>query len=144
MIISDENGLQIQSLIDAIPDGEVYHNFEDTPQPDFKTLNALPVSCDAGGASVLTPDGQWRILLWDDPSQLQPIPAWWDARILRTNGFEAAQRYPDLEWLLPERPADAVECAECGGDGISPAAKQTGATNVVCKCGGLGWLLAGE
>jgi len=47
-----------------------------------------------------------------------------------------ARRYPELLELLPQRPADAVECLRCTGTGrFLP--------NVYCHlCGGLGWVPA--
>jgi hypothetical protein len=49
---------------------------------------------------------------------------------------EGARRYPELQVLLPARPANAVAC-RCGGDGFSDSPK------FICPaCGGLGWVEA--
>ena len=82
-MISNERQQQIQSLIDAIPDGETYHDFPEWSQPRFRDLNVLPVMFDSGGACVLTPDAQWQSVLWDNPSNIVTTNQW-DARIERT------------------------------------------------------------
>ena len=45
-----------------------------------------------------------------------------------------AWRTPEFRELLPSRPKDAVDCAQCASDGI------IGADGVLCvECAGLGW-----
>jgi len=41
--------------------------------------------------------------------------------------------YPQLRSAVPQRPKNAVTCHECGGSGVI-------GSNVICKCGGIGWL----
>jgi hypothetical protein len=49
--------------------------------------------------------------------------------------------YPELRRLLPTRPSDAISCDGCGGTG-ELLHLPSHLREVVCKCGGLGWLHA--
>lgn len=55
---------------------------------------------------------------------------------------EGARRYPALAVLVPARPDHARDCSGCGGAGELPRTKD--GVELVCQCGGLGWLLDGE
>jgi len=139
---TDDHSRQIEALIELIPDGQAYHDFDSWPQPNFRQLNVLPVMFDIGGASVLCPDGTWKCVLWNEPHAVTEM-ACFDDRIERGLRHKASQKYPSLQWMKPIPQSVSINCPECNGDGISPAAK-AGATNVVCWCGGLGWVPANE
>lgn len=53
--------------------------------------------------------------------------------------FQGAKQYPELTTLLPARPADAATCRLCNGAG-----EIVGRDDLVCECGGAGWILSGE
>jgi hypothetical protein len=74
---------------------------------------------------------------WDheeNPDVVRPLdePYWQRLAI-----GQGAKRYPELTALIPPRTPDAVDCEPCKGTGeiILP---------IVCKCGGLGWVVPGE
>ncbi|HKO91813.1 MAG TPA: hypothetical protein VJU61_11700 [Polyangiaceae bacterium] len=45
-----------------------------------------------------------------------------------------AERYPELQSLVPDRPRDVQHCSACAGLGRFPQQPE-----VICECGGLGW-----
>jgi hypothetical protein len=56
---------------------------------------------------------------------------------------EGARKYPELGALLPERPAMALTCQGlCRGSG--GRISMPGGTEVICECGGTGWVIPGE
>ena len=55
---------------------------------------------------------------------------------------QGAKRYPELESLVPVRPANGEECESCGGTGRILGLPED--SNVICYCGGLGWVIPGE
>ena len=84
------------------------------------------------GAEVfLRPDGTTVALIegapgdpdqWQDDTEQDRITALVIAR----------KQFPELEQLLPRRPADATDCPECGATGFIHG--------IVCgACSGLGW-----
>ena len=54
-----------------------------------------------------------------------------------------AERYPWLSALFPSRPADAPNCARCGGTGRLGNASHRGSYIYCPSCAALGWVLAG-
>ncbi len=55
--------------------------------------------------------------------------------------FTGSRRYPEIQALVVIRPPDAIDCTHCGGTGqvILPDTIAH-ITNIVCYCGGLGWV----
>jgi hypothetical protein len=100
-------------------------------------IDALPVYWDMGGVLALTPNGEVIMFSWDDPTGVQTVH---DAVIRNLALFQASKRYPELQSLAPSRPPDAHECSYCRGTGYPSALENSGTENVVCHCGGLGWL----
>jgi hypothetical protein len=49
-------------------------------------------------------------------------------------------RYPHLTWLQPVRTSDAVVCTTCSGTGRPSFGGEPAPENVLCECGGMGWL----
>jgi hypothetical protein len=95
---------------------------------------ALPLYGDKGGWVLLRPSGELiQVPLDEDFGQIaEPVKE----LLLQTVALVAgAQKYPELRELIPVRPADAVECAQCNGTGRMPSFP-----TVYCgKCGALGW-----
>jgi hypothetical protein len=58
--------------------------------------------------------------------------------------FQGSRKYPELAVLIPARPHDAPDCHFCKGTGREPMSEQLKLENIVCYCGGLGWLPPSE
>jgi histidine triad (HIT) family protein len=78
-----------------------------------KTNNALPVYADMGGILFLRPNGE-ILCLPDDGSSLKPETdlSWCTIALV-----SAAEKYPELSFLLPPRPETAKDCSDCQGTG---------------------------
>jgi hypothetical protein len=100
----------------------------------------LPVFGTIGEVWLLRPDGSfWRVDS-DCGLALEPLPS----RLHTTAVVAGTERYPWLRELIPPRPADAVPCSQCQGEGR--IFLRNGDEYFYCDaCGALGWLAgAGE
>ena len=85
----------------------------------------------------IRPDGSF--VRWDyegDPTVVKALSDPWSERMAICQG---AKKYPELAALLPPRPPKARECNSCRGNGTIDALPQ-----VICRCGGVGWVVPGE
>ena len=106
-------------------------------------LNVLPMFLDFGGCYGIRPNGEIVSFSWDEPYKLDVEN---DPRIWNIVLFQGAKKYPELKELIPTRPPDAVECSDCKGTGIFQGLAEHGIVpqNIVCYCGGIGWLPGSE
>jgi hypothetical protein len=95
--------------------------------------HALPLIVDMGGCIALRPTGELISFDWDNEKEATLDVGPYNTHIARGVG---SRKYPEIDGLAPVRPAQAKTCPLCGGSG-SP---EPGASNVVCRCGGLGWV----
>lgn len=51
--------------------------------------------------------------------------------------FQGGRRFPELNELAPVRKANDLTCPECRGSGVHPLAESL---DVLCLCGGSGWI----
>jgi hypothetical protein len=59
--------------------------------------------------------------------------------------FRSIAKYPELLSLLPQRPAEAINCPGCSGTGILVARfAKPELRHIVCRCGGSGWITPEE
>jgi hypothetical protein len=88
---------------------------------------------------AIRPDGQVIWIDYDEPHRVRPVE---DDRERNLGLFQGSRRDPDLGFLVPPRPPDAVDCTDCKGTGrpAFPKGYEHLAEKVVCSCGGLGWL----
>ena len=98
----------------------------------------LPLWTDWVGCIALRPTGQLVFFAWDDPEKVEPVRAAddHDRRMVHAARAEGSRRFPGISGLAPVRDAGARVCPSCGGSGKLAA----GPDNVVCECGGLGWV----
>lgn len=95
-----------------------------------RLTGGVPVYWDFGGVLAVTPDG--GVAFYD--------PETGEVSAEREEGWrtlalvKAAQKYPELQALLPERPGAAVTCSHCGGSGTVLGHIPCGA------CFGAGWI----
>lgn len=83
------------------------------------------------------PDGSF--VRWDHESDRASVKPLSDAYWQRMAISHGTRKYPELRALLPERPAAALTCEACGGSG-----QMSGAPQLVCQCGCIGWVIPGE
>jgi len=95
---------------------------------------ALPLFLgDWFGVIALRLDGE---VIWvPDEGEPGDIKVIQDERFRNLGLFQGTKLHPDLAFLVPTRPVDAIDCPTCGGMG-----KLKFHENVICSCGGLGWL----
>ena len=55
---------------------------------------------------------------------------------------QGALRYPELRSLIPERPDAAISCDQ--GQGTGKLGLSPEFSNVICRCGGIGWIPTGS
>jgi hypothetical protein len=97
----------------------------------------LPLFNDFVGCWALDMSGRLVFFSWEAAKELEPV----SDHPVEAIGANAALalgsvRFPALATIRPVRPADAVQCTSCDGRG-----RLTGVSdNIVCACGGLGWL----
>jgi hypothetical protein len=118
--------------------------FLSDPKPDplrlrevVATFGALPLCSDMGGCTALRPDGEIVSFAWDAPHGLKIED---DLRMRNAALYQGSSKYPELAVLVPARPPTARDCPHCGGSGAPLLALPAGAENIVCFCGGLGWI----
>jgi len=124
-------------------------------------LGALPLLYTWGGLYAIDRNVRvWRIF-WRDNDNIPRSPeVVTDVRSWVWAVSEGSRRYPEIQQLLPSRPAEAPDCSECQGVGISrdcqllraqPLAtlpefmrKLADGDPWLCPhCGGLGWVYNG-
>jgi hypothetical protein len=54
--------------------------------------------------------------------------------------FQGSKKYPKLAALI-SKPDNTVLCSDCNGSGIFPMSLDSKYKNIICSCGGLGWVL---
>jgi hypothetical protein len=93
--------------------------------------HALPVYSDMGGTLLITAElDLLSVAIDSDLAPASETSEQWRLIAL----VSAAARYPDLQCLLPVRPAEAPSCAHCAGKGWLVQ------SNFRCsECCGLGW-----
>ncbi len=101
-----------------------------------QTIGALPVYRDMGGTFFLRPDGE--ILSCEHDQERPPgveQDVGWRVKAL----VVAAEKFPELAVLLPDRPFLAKDCRSCEGKG-RVAVPEIERSFFCEKCHGLGWL----
>jgi hypothetical protein len=107
-------------------------------------LNALPLYFDWTAFMALCPDGQIiRIPYDDEPGDIEVIR---EERLRNLGLSQGTKLHPELQFLLPRRPPNAIDCPICQGKGKLPFPESSKhlADTVICSCGGVGWLPRGE
>jgi hypothetical protein len=92
-------------------------------------VGALSVYADMGGSLALTPEGE--VVHYDFENGAASIP---EEKMQKFARVRAAQRFPELRDLAPERPDSAISCPVCSGRGEIRRGMYCG------KCVGMGWV----
>jgi hypothetical protein len=103
-------------------------------------LNGLPLYFDWTAFMALLPDGS---IVWvpydDEPGDIELVQ---EERVRNLGLFQATKLHPELQFLVPLKPPDALDCPDCRGTGRLPfpPGSEHIAERLVCYCGGIGWL----
>jgi hypothetical protein len=99
-------------------------------------LAVIPITSDRNRElGIRVSDGRVVSFQRDEPFNLQVVGI--PNAELAVYGH-AWTKFPELAPLVPERPADAIECPACGGSGLHQRGERP--STLSCYCGGLGWL----
>ena len=116
-----------------------------TPDEELRSIaasiNALPLALDSGGGYAIRPDGEMVCFLWDKKNEYEIEES---RRIQNMALFQGSKKYPELRALIPARSLDDIDCTYCKGTGIVAEAIELRIDNLVCYCGGLGWIAKEE
>ncbi len=106
----------------------------------------IPILIDWGGFHALGLDGQVYVYLFDDnfylagaQGKIEPLQ-----RYRNTVYYLASKKYPELNHLNPVRQDTDRTCPFCDGSGIVDDIPDSIRNNVLCYCGGLGWIPADD
>lgn len=115
---------------------------ESSPDPlDLRLLaireNVLPILVDMGGIVAINAEGDVVSFTFDDLCQPKIEN---DPRIRNITFFQGSRKYPELKGFLPLKSPDDQVCPHCQGTGLAPSTISQRADNLVCYCGGLGWI----
>lgn len=135
----DSNSPELSRLIEELCDS--YLKSEDLGPIGVvaRKYRLLPLYGDSGGVYFLSKEGRVLSYAWD--SELPPSQER-DPALVVAAMVAAAEKYPRLSCLLPNRPSTALNCHACNGLGtISFMETQSARCGV---CGGLGWLDRGR
>ncbi len=102
--------------------------------------NALPLFFDWTGFMALRLDGQIVWIPYDDePGDIEVVP---DERLRNMGLFRGIKLHPELHFLMPSKPSEAIVCPDCRGTGKVPFPEHLKhlADAVICSCGGIGWV----
>jgi hypothetical protein len=130
-----ELAARIQHLIDELKPS----TFGDWPLRVCRDdLHALPLHGNRIFLWALRPDGE--VLCMDHEAWGHPTEPETDPLILYAVLLHAARRHPELQELVPPRPATAKQCDRCGGVGSHERQDGgTGSSESCMGCSGLGW-----
>ena len=92
-------------------------------------VGALAVYADIGGSLALTPEGE--VVHYDFENGATSVP---DENMQKFARVRAAQRFPELRDLAPEKPDNATSCPMCSGRGEILHSMFCG------RCLGTGWV----
>jgi hypothetical protein len=116
---------------------------EHQDQPDMKELQRtaakyelLPLGFNWDPCCI-TPTGDVVVFSWDNHEDYRIET---DQRVINGILYQGIKKYPELNELMPVRTENDPECYSCHGTGILPFAAANDESNIVCFCGGLGWL----
>jgi hypothetical protein len=134
--LTEELAEQVKSRLKAIASDSSAKNV--LLQRVATETGALPLHYGIGGGLALKPTGEIIEFSWDDPKDIETVE---DPRLVNMALFQGSEKYPELRVLIPTRPPTASTCPDCEGTGyIRLDARPEIRRNIVCYCGGIGWL----
>lgn len=101
-------------------------------------FNALPLCVDWGKCWAVRADGEVIVFSHEDAEPRASKES--DERMRNVALYQGSLTYPELKSLIPDRPSGAKDCPYCAAKGFDPSSLEK--QNIVCYCGGLGWVPA--
>ncbi len=102
--------------------------------PFVREQHALPLYIGWTETTAITSTGD--IVIWSTEKDVRFIEEI-SRQLFHASLMEGVKRYSNVEFLIPPRPHEAVTCDACFGTGRIP---HKGLENLICICGGVGWL----
>jgi hypothetical protein len=106
--------------------------------PYVEEHDALPLYLGWTETLAIRPDG--TLVCWSTEGEWSGAREVDDPILVNLALVEGAAHYPRLRPLIPTKPASATTCDSCQGRGTLALGAEL--SNVICKCGGTGWLPA--
>ena len=113
-------------------------------KPKVREHGFLPLYLGWVAALGIRPDCSF--VRWDYETTPERVTSLVEPFLQRLAICEGSRKYAEFRALLPERPATAVTCQGlCRGSGGRVSAETPGgALELICECGGSGWIIPGE
>jgi hypothetical protein len=127
-----------RALIDAKIAGYVAGSSSEDARRASASARALPLCLDWSACLAIRPDGELIWIDYDEPHRVRPVASEHERYLAL---FQGGRSDPDLQFLIPARPAGAVDCPDCKGTGrlTFPPGREDLADRCICTCGGNGW-----
>jgi hypothetical protein len=78
------------------------------------------------------------LIRWSTENEWPGVREFGDSTWVNIALVQGAIRFPQLQSLIPKRPATATTCETCQGTGKLGLPPEY--ADVICKCGGIGWI----
>lgn len=131
--LTQEQSTHIEHLIDSFQ-GEAPETHQ-WLSPFVLRYKALPMYLGWFETTGLLANGQ--VVKWSTEQEYEGVKPVDDLILFRASLMEAVNRYAGCEFLIPERPENAIDCDICEGTGTIQHPEMS---KVICQCGGVGWL----
>jgi hypothetical protein len=102
-------------------------------------LHVLPLY--VGWTHVLAINSDLQIVSFSHEDPEEPPALEKDQAMKNTALVRGSQIYPELTPLWKTRPAGASDCPDCRGTGIHPITSRPQFAQIICSCGGAGWVV---
>jgi hypothetical protein len=135
--------MKIDSELKKEIEKEIEEFIVDAKNPEYlkyyvKKLKVLPLYNDWTNCLSINAEGEIINFCHDEEKEpkVETDEFWCNMAL-----FQGSKKYPKLATLI-SKPANAVLCIDCNGSGIFPLSLNPKYKNIICSCGGLGWILA--
>ena len=136
MKITPESSNKISELIQKFANHPQDLTHTKNLQETVAKLDALPMAFNFD-CYAIKPSGKIIVFEVDNSNSFEVET---NPRIINTVLFQGIKKFSELKELMPVRSADDIDCSACNGTGVNPIAEKLKTENIICWCGGLGWI----